>query len=396
MNILLLEDDISLNKVIKKVLELDRHIVDTFMDGQALMNSLDGIYDLYILDINVPHVSGLELLDMILLQNDQAKVIMISSNTDMQSLQTAYDLGCIDYLKKPFHIVELRAKISHLNTQDIDLLSTVKLKHESDPLSKKERRLLKLLLSNVSHVVTYEMIEHDIYENKPMSMDALRALVRRVRAKLIDDIIENIIDEGYIIPSVPMYANKNLEKSVKQRIEILENENTLLKLEKDVLLEKSITDPLTGLYNRIKIQEIFLYEQEQFLLHEDTLSVILMDLDNFKLVNDFHGHNVGDKYLKELAQTLTSFFRTVDIVGRWGGEEFLILLPKTSRGKAREIALRLRVKINEIECPEIGYQTASFGVASLSNNDTLNTLVNRADEALYRAKSRGKDRVEMV
>ncbi len=396
MNILLLEDDIALNKAIKKVLELDYHTVNTFTDGQELIQSLDTIYDLYVLDINVPHISGLELLDMILLQNDQAKVIMISSNTDVQSIQTAYNSGCVDYLKKPFHITELRAKINRLKIQGAALLSSVKFRNKDELLSKKERKLLKLLINNLSLVVTYEMIEHDVYENKRMSMDAIRALVRRLRTKLSDDIIENIIDEGYTIPYVPILSDNDPEKNVKQKIEALEQENRFLKLEKELLLKKSTTDPLTGLYNRGKIQEIFLYEQKQFIRHGDALSMILMDLDNFKWINDTYGHNMGDEYLKELARILTGFFRTVDIVGRWGGEEFLILLPKTSLGKSRDIALRLREKINEIECPKIAYQTASFGLATLTDNDTLSTFVNRADKALFRAKARGKDRVELI
>ncbi len=396
MNILLLEDDIALNKAIKKVLELDYHTVNTFTDGQELIQSLDTIYDLYVLDINVPHISGLELLDMILLQNNQAKVIMISSNTDVQSIQTAYNSGCVDYLKKPFHITELRAKINRLKIQGAALLSSVKFRNKDELLSKKERKLLKLLINNLSLVVTYEMIEHDVYENKRMSMDAIRALVRRLRTKLSDDIIENIIDEGYTIPYVPILSDNDPEKNVKQKIEALEQENRFLKLEKELLLKKSTTDPLTGLYNRGKIQEIFLYEQKQFIRHGDALSMILMDLDNFKWINDTYGHNMGDEYLKELARILTGFFRTVDIVGRWGGEEFLILLPKTSLGKSRDIALRLREKINEIECPKIAYQTASFGLATLTDNDTLSTFVNRADKALFRAKARGKDRVELI
>ncbi len=392
MNILLLEDDIALNKAIKKVLELDHHSVDTFIDGEKLIEILDQRYDLYILDINVPHISGLELLDMILLQNDQAKVIMISSNTDIQSLETAYSLGCVDYLKKPFHIIELRAKINRLKISKEHLVSTVKLKIQSEPLTKKERRLLGLLLDNLALVVTYEMIENHVYENRHMSMDALRALVRRLRAKLADDIIENIIDEGYTISKPPIFP----EEGVKQKMDAREEENNLLRLEKEVFEKRSITDPLTGLYNRIKIQEIFLYEQKRFIGHGDELSVILMDLDNFKLVNDLYGHNMGDKYLKELSRILGGFFRNIDVVGRWGGEEFLILLPKTSLGESREIALRLRVVIHKIDSPKIGHQTASFGLATLTDNDTLNTLVDRADKALFQAKILGKDRVEIT
>jgi diguanylate cyclase (GGDEF)-like protein len=395
MKILLLEDDIALNKAINKVLELDHHTVDTFIDGEDIIGSFDQGFDLYILDINVPNISGLELLDIILDHNDQAKVIMISSNTDVLSLETAYDLGCVDYLKKPFHIAELRAKINRLKISREHLASGIKLKSKNDPLAKKEERLLNLLLDNISLVVKYEIIENYVYENKPMSMDALRALVRRLRSKLSDDIIENIIDVGYTISNVPSYFNENPEKTTEERIEALEEENALLKLEKEVLLKKSTTDALTGLYNRIKIQEIFLYEQKQFIRYKDELSVILIDLDDFKSVNDAFGHNVGDKYLKELAETFTEFFRAVDIIGRWGGEEFLILLPKTSLNEAEEIALRLRDTINNMDCPKLGLRTASFGVTTLIKNDTLSSFVGRADEALPRAKANGKDRVEI-
>ncbi len=396
MNILLLEDDIALNKAIRRVLELDHHNVSTFTDGQELVDSLEQGYDLYILDINVPHISGLELLDMILVQNAQAKVIMISSNTDLQSLQTAYDLGCVDYLKKPFHITELRAKINHLKREREHLVSLVNLKDRREALTKKEKRLLNLLLDHQMHTVTYDMIEHDVYESKPMSMDALRTLVRRLRAKLADNIIENMIDEGYSISNLSTALHENPQNPAEQNMESLQEENRLLKLEKEVLLKKSTTDPLTALYNRVKMEEVFLYEQNQFFRHGDTLSMILMDLDNFKAINDTHGHNIGDNYLRELAGTLTEFFRKVDMIGRWGGEEFLILLPKTSLDEAKQIALRLRDKINEIDCPRIGRQTASFGLATLTREDTLSTVVARADKGLFLAKERGKNRVEIT
>ena len=390
MNILLLEDDIALNKAIKRVLELDYHIVDTFVDGQTLVESLGKSYDLYILDINVPHISGLELLDIILLQNDQAKVIMISSNTDVVSLQTAYDLGCVDYLKKPFHITELRAKINRLNILQEELFSRIKLKTDSDTLTKKEKKFLNLLLDNLTLVVTYEMVERFVYENKPMSMDALRALVRRLRTKMTDDIIKNVIDEGYTILNV-----SPVKRKITAKMQALEEENIRLKLEKEVLIKKSTTDPLTGLYNRVKIEEIFLQEQKQFLLHGDPLSLILMDLDHFKSINDDYGHNVGDRYLQELAKTLILFFHSSDIVGRWGGEEFLILVPRCTLDQAKETAMRLKDRIYEMDCPRVGRRTASFGLSTLHEDDTLNSFINRADKALFLAKNGGRNRVEV-
>jgi diguanylate cyclase (GGDEF)-like protein len=395
MNIVLLEDDIALNKAIRKVLELDGHHVDSFFNGKEIMNALDKHYDLYILDINVPHMSGLDILDSILLQNKRSKVIMISSNTDIQSIQKAYDIGCVDYIKKPFHIAELRAKINHLQVSEADLYASIKLKKNARPLTKKEAKLLNLLLEHLGLVVNYEMIDNYVYENKTMTMDALRALVRRLRTKLTHDIIENVVDQGYMVSHAPDIPHNETETTVQEHINVLRRENSLLKIEKEILLKKSTTDPLTGLCNRIKIQEIFLHEQQHFIQNGDQLSMILLDLDNFKAINDRFGHNIGDKYLQALSKTLKQTFRTVDIIGRWGGEEFIILLPKTSLDAAKETAARLKEQINSIKCPKLGLQTASYGLTTLMENDTLSSFVGRADKALFTAKEAGKNRIEV-
>jgi len=198
MRILLLEDDVALNRAIKKITEIDKHTTTSYLDGQDVFNSLDEKYDLYILDINVPNINGLELLKLIYTKNTNSKAIIISANTDIESLQTAYKLGCIDYLKKPFHLEELRIKIAKVNSEPIDLLTHVKLKDDAK-LTKKEKDLLSLLLKNSGVTVSYLMIEEAIYKEKCMSMDGLRALVKRLRVKLQDDIIQNILEEGYKI-----------------------------------------------------------------------------------------------------------------------------------------------------------------------------------------------------
>jgi len=197
MNILLLEDNIALNRAIGKVLQLDDDSVTSYTDGQEVLNNLNIAYDLYILDINVPNISGLELLDLIYKQNSSSKVIIISSNSDVQSLQKAYKLGCMDYLNKPFHLEELRIKINKLSVEKYNILSNVTLKDSNTTLTKKEKDLLALLLKNQGLLVTYEMIEENVYRDKLMSMDGLRALVKRLRLKLAEDIIENILEEGY-------------------------------------------------------------------------------------------------------------------------------------------------------------------------------------------------------
>ena len=199
MKILLLEDDVALNRAIKKVIEIDKHTAVAYLDGQDVLDNLDKQYDLYILDINVPNINGLELLSLIYKKDNTAKVIIISSNADINSLQKAYALGCVDYLKKPFHLEELRIKINKLNIPQTNLLANIKLKNENDVLTKKERNLLTLLVLHANTTVTYAMIDEQVYQDNSMSMDGLRALVRRLRVKLADDVIQNVLEEGYKI-----------------------------------------------------------------------------------------------------------------------------------------------------------------------------------------------------
>ena len=198
MKILLLEDDIALNKSIYDAIVYSGYSVDTFFDGNDVIDNLSSIYDLYIMDINVPNISGLELLNLIHNQNNQSKIIMISANTDIDIIKNAYNLGCIDYLKKPFHLEELRIKIDMLFSNTNSLLEELKLKPDSKK-KKKEKRFLTLLLNNKNSVTTYQMIDEFVYEDKTMTNDGIRALVKRLRGKLEDDIIKNLPDEGYTI-----------------------------------------------------------------------------------------------------------------------------------------------------------------------------------------------------
>jgi len=391
MKILLLEDDIALNKAIRKVLELDRYEVAVFTDGREALDAMQGVYDLYILDINVPHVSGLELLGKIMETKSDAQVIIISSNTDLESIEKAYGFGCVDYLKKPFHITELRAKINRIKPPKNDLLSKVKLQSREESLTKKERKLLALLLEHMGETVTYKMIAAEIYENKEMSMEALRTLMRRLRAKLKGDIIHNILDEGYSISSL----DPQQTQSGNRNITALLQENRQLRKEREILLKKAFTDPLTGLYNRSRMEEIFLFEHQKFLQYGTPFTIALIDLDNFKDVNDTFGHTIGDKYLKMISRHMMDFFRKKGNIGRWGGEEFLIMLPGMGLREAKLLVERFQTSFRDIDCPTIGKRTASFGLAAIDADDTLSSLVSRADEALLLAKLKGKNRIEV-
>jgi len=159
-------------------------------------------------------------------------------------------------------------------------------------------------------------------------------------------------------------------------------------------LEKlSITDQLTQLYNRHKLEESFRIEIARTQRYKRPLSTILIDIDYFKSVNDKYGHDIGDETLINIAKILRQNIRLTDIVGRWGGEEFIILVPDSTSDEARQLAEKIRKEIESFNFGEIGRQTSSFGVSSFTENDTKESFVKKADDALYQAKKKGRNTV---
>jgi diguanylate cyclase (GGDEF)-like protein len=160
----------------------------------------------------------------------------------------------------------------------------------------------------------------------------------------------------------------------------------------DVLAEQATTDPLTGIANRRLLDDELGRMIAQAHRYGLPLSVVLMDLDHFKAVNDEHGHDTGDRVLVETVERVEASVRDADLLGRWGGEEFLLLAPHTDHEAACALAERCRAAIGGTAM-EVGEITASFGVATLDAADDARTLFRRADLALYTAKQEGRDRV---
>jgi diguanylate cyclase (GGDEF)-like protein len=195
--------------------------------------------------------------------------------------------------------------------------------------------------------------------------------------------------EGYLLKPVSkttlMYLIEKIAKKIK-----LESENTELRAE---LTYMAYQDSLTSLYNRNKFEELFRYEQERFKRHHNPVSLAILDIDHFKQFNDRYGHIVGDEVLILLAKLLTSKTRKIDTVARWGGEEFVLLFNNTDLSTALEKSEKIREAIRALQHPIAGNISASFGVSTLKENDTLQTLFNRADIALYKAKDNGRNLV---
>lgn len=193
-----------------------------------------------------------------------------------------------------------------------------------------------------------------------------------------------------------IYWNRKLTYSNQQTELALEKlKKTRKHLEKkNIQLQKlSITDPLTQLYNRLKLDEELKNEVLRCVRYQNSFGVIMVDIDHFKRVNDEHGHLVGDQVISSIANVLEAHIREIDTIGRWGGEEFLIICPESTLDGLQQLAERLRLAVASKKLPIVEHKTASFGAAVFETDDSVETIISKADNALYLAKNQGRNQV---
>jgi len=165
-----------------------------------------------------------------------------------------------------------------------------------------------------------------------------------------------------------------------------------IKLE-EKLKKLATKDALTGIYNRYKTTMII---EEQIIRanrYNEIFSLIMFDIDHFKRVNDTYGHDVGDYVLQELSKTILQIIRKTDKLGRWGGEEFMLITPHTNQTEAFELAQKIRKGIENHPFQTVNHITISMGVTQYKNGDTLTIITKTVDDALYKAKENGRNQV---
>ena len=162
------------------------------------------------------------------------------------------------------------------------------------------------------------------------------------------------------------------------------------------LINNAETDYLTGLFNRCKTQSILSHEIMRVKRYKSSLSIIIIDIDYFKSVNDTFGHHIGDIVLKEFAMVIKNHIRKVDTLGRWGGEEFLLILPETGIREAENVAEHIRVEIEKFIFSVVKQKTGSFGVSEYLKGDNEQSIVIRADKALYKSKENGRNQINSL
>lgn len=258
------------------------------------------------------------------------------------------------------------------------------------------------VLDNNGLIIDYNRSAENILSNNKESIigknikDVLNESSSSIREdQYLQIVSETTINERvYNIQNIPLTSVKN--KSMGYIF--LLRDITEYKLMAEELQKLAITDELTGIYNRRKFNEVALREFIRAKRNKTSLSIIIMDIDHFKIVNDTYGHATGDEVLKTVAQSISTSLRSLDIFARYGGEEFIICLPETSIIQATRVAERIRSCINDLTFHDKKNNqfkiSLSLGVSKIrENSETIEDIIRDADKALYEAKSQGRNRV---
>ncbi len=214
MKILLLEDELMLNNSITEYLKDIGHMIESFTDGQEVLDNVDNSYDLLILDINTPTKDGFEILTELNSRKIYIPTIFISALIDIEDITKAYDLGCREYIKKPFHLGELGIKINQIlkkeqnNTSHIRFSEnysyskdkkTLYFNSEPQNLTKKQLDIIHILALNINMIVDFERFRIDIWDGENIDNPTIRAEISRLKKALKEDFIKNIRGLGYKI-----------------------------------------------------------------------------------------------------------------------------------------------------------------------------------------------------
>jgi diguanylate cyclase (GGDEF)-like protein len=286
----------------------------------------------------MPGMDGIKFLEQIRPSPAAlSSVIVLTGHGDEEDMKKCFRLGATAFLRKPFNLYELKGIVRNsveLKMAQQDLLDEIA-----------ERRKIE--------------------EELRMHRDQLEKLVERRTTELA-------------------MANEELHREIEER-----------KLIEEKLKSLARTDGLTGAYNRIKFAELIEQEIERFKRYGMPLSIMMFDLDHFKNINDTFGHAVGDSILKKVTDIVVENKRKLDYIVRWGGEEFMMIASETALGQAAILAERIRKMIEDYRFETAGKITMSLGVTHFKEGDTVDTLIKRADDALYSAKRNGRNRVEV-
>lgn len=326
-----------------------------------------------------------------------------------------YELELLDHQSNPLPVlISATLEGNTLSGMIIDMREIKKSQEEVDKLSKVVEQIDDSVMitdktGNITYV-NYAFCEHTGFSKEEVLGNNPRILKS---GKHDQDFYKNlwkIILHGNVFRFTIINRKKNGDifyenKTITPLKDDKENITGFVSSGKDVTLETMMhqnmeriatIDNLTGIYNRHKFEEIFALEAERSRRFSQPLSLILIDIDHFKSVNDTYGHDIGDEVLKHLVKVVQENIRKIDIFARWGGEEFLVLSPGTDLENLQILAEKLRLAVGNASFRDVNHVTISLGLSALREEDTFSKLFKRADRGLYHAKEHGRNQIGLI
>ncbi len=449
---ILVVDDIEANRrLLQAKLEAQYHTVFLASSGpQALEMAMSNKPEIILLDVMMPGMDGYEVCRRLKADpvTSHIPVVMVTALSDTEDRVRGLDAGAEDFLTKPVDDFLLNSRVNTLmrynavtselrqreasglksgavdgvDSPEIDRAARVFLIDDNprtssriaDYLREDGHKVMTLLESGSMGDLATERTDVLLVSLLSKSFDPLKLcahfktndVTRAVSILLICDPLERAkAVKGLEIGASDMIMAPIDKQELLARVRTQTRRTRYVEILRERVdrgLELSVIDQLTGLYNRRYMTNQLQQFMQRAVMGSKPLSVMMLDIDHFKRINDTHGHQAGDEVLQEIADRLRQNVRPMDVVCRPGGEEFLVILPETNGELACAAAERVRRSIASGEFSVLSDTlqvsiTVSAGVASLLGpNDTMSDLIGRADSALYQAKSSGRNRVESI
>ena len=370
----------------------------------AIEATRGGLVDTVLLDLGLPDSAGLATVERFLSEVGEVPVIVLTGQEDINTGVSAIQLGAQDYLVKNQLQPELLARVVRYARERLR--------------AQEEKRLLAAAFES-AHAIIITDADGTIQRVNP----AFEAVTGYPAGEVVgctpavlqsgchdaafyagmwsalgeqgwwSGEVWNRRRDGSVYPQwESITALHDRRGAVTHYVAVFHDISEQKRLE-EALAQQATHDRLTGLFNRARLEELLEYEHERIRRSGGGCALVLLDIDHFKVVNDTHGHPAGDAVLRALADCLSRELRRVDQAGRWGGEEFLLLLPDTDPAGSATLANRLRRAVRALEGPPVGPITVSAGIAHLAPEESVAATLQRLDDALYAAKAAGRDQV---
>jgi two-component system, cell cycle response regulator len=391
--ILVVDDDPNLRKTLADILRIKGF--DTVVAGtgaEAIAAAEHEKFSLALIDLMLPDMPGLVVMARIKAISPLTEAIILTGHASMDTAIEATRQGAYSYLLKPYQMDDLLQKIKH--------------GVERQQAQEEILRLASFPRLHPSPVIELDPGGEVTYVNPAAEKLFPDLIVMGLSHPLLKGLLEPIADLRQSGLQKEIIHEAEVDKSTYELniyhvqdinlIRIYVTDITQRKRDEEEILLLATIDSLTGIANRREFNRILTSETDRVRRYGKPLSLVMYDIDFFKRVNDTFGHDVGDTVLQAVTGVVKENIRTVDVMARWGGEEFMVLMPQSNLAAARSTAEKLRQTIAQYSFDKVDKITASFGVTGFMPQDDVNSLLKRADDALYQAKKRGRNRVETL